>query len=352
MTVALQAASAPLWHRILGALAGSRLALGWLWLGVVIVWLVVAAITHGLAELAIGPAQLPFATSRFVWTMIANGSLLGVLIAGHIALQRGVATDLRALAPALSLAPEALGELEIEIARAPRLWRAGALALGVAGGLAMATLDPALRGLHPDLSAYDPRYLLFVGQNMLFAAMSVRLFVTEVHMTRAYARLGEKIEVDLLDPSAALVFGRKGLRSVAVWVLQSSAISMFWVLDSAAASNVLFTVVVLGLATTALVAPTLGVRRNVMRAKARELEAVTRAIRRERDALFTPGSVEGRSPEGRLSDLIQYEGLVRRVREWPFDLSIVSRSLLFVLLGCGSWLGGAVAERLLGLLLD
>ena len=40
------------------------------------------------------------------------------------------------------------------------------------------------------------------------------------------------------------------------------------------------------------------------------------------------------------------------VRDWPFDLSIVSRSFLLSLLGAGSWLGGAVVERLLNLLLD
>jgi len=43
---------------------------------------------------------------------------------------------------------------------------------------------------------------------------------------------------------------------------------------------------------------------------------------------------------------------VKSVREWPFDLSIVSRSGLLILLGAGSWLGGAVVERLLNRLLD
>jgi len=63
---------------------------------------------------------------------------------------------------------------------------------------------------------------------------------------------------------------RRGLRSVVIWVLISSVFSMFWVLDSAAQINVLLPVVVLVLATVALVAPTLGVHRSIRVAKASE----------------------------------------------------------------------------------
>jgi len=43
---------------------------------------------------------------------------------------------------------------------------------------------------------------------------------------------------------------------------------------------------------------------------------------------------------------------VRTIREWPFDLQTVSRSVLLIVLGAGSWLGGAIVERLLDGLLD
>jgi len=43
---------------------------------------------------------------------------------------------------------------------------------------------------------------------------------------------------------------------------------------------------------------------------------------------------------------------VTSIRESPFDVSIAARSALLIVLGAGSWLGGAVVERLLGLALD
>ena len=56
--------------------------------------------------------------------------------------------------------------------------------------------------------------------------------------------------------------------------------------------------------------------------------------------------------DARLGNLIQYQEFVKSIREWPFDLSIATRSLLLIVLGAGSWLVGAGVERLLGLAPD
>jgi hypothetical protein len=337
----------------LGRAGGSaEPGLAWLWLGVVLTWVVTAAVVHALAAVLLGAAGLPFGLDRLVWTIAANGVLLGFLVASGVALRRGVKSDLHALRSALPTSPDEFARLEVELGALNRhLWGAATL-LGAVGGIAMATLDPVLRGLHDDLSAADPRYLLFLGQNALVGALAARLIAIEVHMTRGYADLGGRIEVDLFDPSTALIFGRKGLRSVAVWAFVSAAVSMFWLLDSAGQSNVAFPIVMFGVALVALVSPTLGVRRNVARTKAAEQERVGEAIRRARNdrldgAVRSPGT-----PPGTLADLVQYDAYLRSIREWPFDFSMVSKSLLFILLGCGSWIGGALAERLLGLLLD
>jgi hypothetical protein len=337
----------------LGRAGGSaELGLAWLWLGVVLTWVVTAAVVHALAAVLLGPAPLPFGLARFVWTIVANGVLLGFLVVCRDALRRGVGSDLHALRSALPTSLDGLARIEAELGGLNRHLSGAATLLGAVGGIAMATLDPVLRGLHNDLSAADPRYLIFLGQNALVGALAARLIAIEVCMTRGYAHLGGRIEVDLFNPSATLVFGRKGLRSVAVWALVSAAVSMFWLLDSAGQSNVAFPIVMFGVALVALVSPTLGVRRNVARTKAAELARVGEAIRRARNdrldgAVRSPGT-----PPGTLADLVQYDGYLRSIREWPFDLSMVSKSLLFILLGCGSWIGGALAERLLGLLLD
>ena len=330
------------------------LAAGWWGLAVAVGWLLLVALVQVVSVETFGPARLPVDPGLFVWTVAVNGALLGLLVAGELSLARGVGVDLHALRTVLPSDGTKQGA-ESHQTRVERISQppAGARWLttmaGLLFGLAVATLDPSLRELHGHLARLDPRYLVFLLQNLLFGALTARLCVTEIHMTRAYARLGEQVKVDLLQPSSLLAFGRKGLRSASVWGSVSAVFSLFWLLDSAGQANVALAVAVLGLATAALVAPTRGVRRNVAAAKSAELETCSEAIRWERDRLLSSPGAPG---AGRLADLIQYQSFVKSVREWPFDLSIVSRSSLFILLGAGSWLGGAVVERLLGLLLD
>jgi len=52
--------------------------------------------------------------------------------------------------------------------------------------------------------------------------------------------------------------------------------------------------------------------------------------------------------DARLSNLLAYRALLAGVRTWPFDLSTWVRFAVYVMLGLGSWLGGALVERLLG----
>jgi hypothetical protein len=47
-----------------------------------------------------------------------------------------------------------------------------------------------------------------------------------------------------------------------------------------------------------------------------------------------------------------YEGRIASVPEWPFDTPTIARFGLYLLIPLGSWLGGALVERLLVDLLD
>lgn len=317
-----------------------------------VAWLLLVVIVDGLARFALGPVRLPMEPGRFVWTVFVNAALLGLLLGGHEALRRGVRFDLDRLAGILPPNEGAHEQGARVIAPLSAPVRAAVVLVGVAGGFALVLADPAGRHLYDHVPFYDPRYVLFVAQNVLFSMLWLRLIATEIQLTRAYARLGEQVRVDLLDPSPLLVFGRKGLRSVVVWASASAVFSLFWVLDSAGRANLGLAFVVIALVSTALIAPTAGVRRSLAAAKAEELAAVTSAIRKARRAIASPGSPGASRLEPGLGDLVQYQAFVRSIREWPFDLSIVSRSTLFIVLGAGSWLGGAVVERLLDVLLD
>jgi hypothetical protein len=330
---------------------GTRLAPAWLGLAIAIAYPLFVSLVHAVAEVTLGPAEIPFGPVRFAWTVGVNGALFGVVLAGHAHLHLRAVSDLHELAPLLPGGDAEFARLAHDVPNlsTPTRWLAAIIGLG--GGLAIATLDPTLRELYGHIPRSDPRYLLFIGQNIVFGVVGVRLFAAEVHLSRAYARLGERVEVDLLDLSKLRVFARKGLRSVVVWVIFSSTFSLFWVLDSAGQANVALPFLLLGLVLVALVAPTLGVHRSIAAAKAAELAVVADAIRSERARALAPRRAD--APEdARLGNLIAYQGFVRSISEWPFDLSIVSRSALLIVLGAGSWLGGALVERLLDLLLD
>ena len=94
-----------------------------------------------------------------------------------------------------------------------------------------------------------------------------------------------------------------------------------------------------------LYASTSGVRISSRDAKGVELDKLREQIRLERASCFD-ASTGSMGEGGRLAGLITYHDLVERVPEWPFDAPMALRLGLFVTLGIGSWLGGALVERL------
>jgi len=63
------------------------------------------------------------------------------------------------------------------------------------------------------------------------------------------------------------------------------------------------------------------------------------------------GSPIAARPDLSLADLLAYEGFLRQIPVWPFDQATWPRLALYLLLPFGSWLGGALLERLLDALL-
>ena len=49
---------------------------------------------------------------------------------------------------------------------------------------------------------------------------------------------------------------------------------------------------------------------------------------------------------------LAWEARIESVREWPFDTPTLVRFALFLLIPLGSWLGGAVVERVVDLVLE
>ena len=125
-------------------------------------------------------------------------------------------------------------------------------------------------------------------------------------------------------------------------------LSLFWIGDGTASSqNFALLVILLGMAIGAFVAPLLGVHNNIVAVKRTELAHLLEEIREEASSALP----EEEHPNPRLANLIAYYQLIDKAREWPIDAINLLRFFMYLLIGLGSWLGGALVERLLDLTL-
>jgi hypothetical protein len=100
------------------------------------------------------------------------------------------------------------------------------------------------------------------------------------------------------------------------------------------------------MATGAFIVPLIGIHGNILAVKRLELDRLRDAIRIER-ATLTDKLPGGKSASPHLANLIAYYQLIERTREWPIDAINLLRFALYLLIGLGSWLGSAMAERVL-----
>ena len=85
-------------------------------------------------------------------------------------------------------------------------------------------------------------------------------------------------------------------------------------------------------------------------AKRAELARVRAEIQRVKEAALEPHRA-GTGADA-LPGLLAYESRIEAVSEWPFDMPTRLGFGAMVILAAGSWLGGAIVERLLGFALD
>jgi hypothetical protein len=102
-------------------------------------------------------------------------------------------------------------------------------------------------------------------------------------------------------------------------------------------------VTMLTLAIIALLLPMRGMHLRIREQKDKELDVLKRHIHEEQIKLLEKTS----SSSDRIVGLLAMESRIERVYEWPFDVGSLSKVLLYLMLGLGSWVGAALVERLL-----
>jgi hypothetical protein len=156
--------------------------------------------------------------------------------------------------------------------------------------------------------------------------------------------------IDLLDLKPVYAQAAGGLRVALVWIVGVSIAGLFFLEQDARVILPILVTVSIGAAVggAALLLQSRKLSAQIRTAKHSELEKLEAEIRRLRDAMLAGGP----DPPGRLADLLGYETRIRNVSELPFEMATVRRLGLYLLIPLASMTGGALMERLVGLLLD
>jgi hypothetical protein len=214
-------------------------------------------------------------------------------------------------------------------------------------GVAAVYLDPSIT-MSAEASLSDPAFAWSLLRVAIIVGFLMHLIIADVRATRCFAALSrELVSVDLLDVRSLAPIARRGHRSVLTWALYSTIVSLFWLGgNTAARSNGFLLVLILGFATSAYFVPLVGIRKRIRAAKHAELGRLRDEIRSER-TVAVAAAIPGAEQSPRLGNLITYYQLIEHAREWPIDATNLLRLALYLVLGLGSWLGGALVERLL-----
>ncbi len=194
--------------------------------------------------------------------------------------------------------------------------------------------------------------------NAWFFVMTLGLF-TEIFRSLSFLRmdtsvfvrdLDHRVAIDLLDISKLDGFGRIALRGALPWLLTGTIVLLLLLGQR---STELFLPLIAGLVASATIVfawPMWRVHRLIDNAKKVELARLRREIVETR-AVFDSQGAESDRAAPRLSALLALEGRVEKAREWPLDMPTVFRFGLYLALPLGSWLGGAIVERILALVM-
>jgi hypothetical protein len=202
-------------------------------------------------------------------------------------------------------------------------------------------------------SLHNMSYMLLLGVVFFWVIGRVAYFSTS--RKRVVGAL-DRLPIDLLDRRPLRVFGRAALRNAFTWVAGSAIAALAFVNPELRIADSLLVLVpvsaaALAIGTTAMLLPLRGIHSRIVEAKRDELVRVEAAIGGDGDALAGT-RIADRQPSPSLADLIAYRDLIDRLPEWPLDASSFRRLGLYALIPIGSWIGGALVERAVGLALD
>jgi hypothetical protein len=281
------------------------------------------------------------------WPELVNATLIGYVPAVIMIAHRGTNRDLNQLRPWLPSV-----DAEVDKIRTAAIGPAGPAGqvfklIGVAGAVLAVFTEPTI-SRDAEQSITNPGFLWPLLRLVAYAWIIFSLIVSDLKATRTYFNMGRNsIKVDLLGVHSLSPFAQRGLRSALTWIIFSIILSLFWVGEQASKGNFGVLVIALTMATGAFIVPLIGLRNNIVSVKISELARLREDIRVERSTILNKKTMDDKTDSPRLANLIAYYQLIDRTQEWPINAASLLRFFMYVLIGLGSWLGGALVERML-----
>lgn len=283
-------------------------------------------------------------------TLLAGTPIVTPLVTAYIV---GIAAylidrqevELERLEPVL-LRPEMVSELFERSLRCHPRWL---LLLGwILGPLVMLAVNftsqlvTALRaGEPPDLPG-----LWAISSALFFWVIFVQMLFVFGRNAMLFHRLGSQhVRIDLLDLRSVNPFGRIAIRNLLIFIggLALAPLQLFsgpsYVTQIAVGS-----LIVLPCGVALMLLPMWAIHSRLSAEKALELQRIQDALAGSRSALA--GSPIAEDAEGlSVMNLVLYREMIAGIREWPVDASAVARFAGYVVIPLLAWIGAALVER-------
>lgn len=198
--------------------------------------------------------------------------------------------------------------------------------------------------LTPGEYGFVSSILLIAGQVVMWSMVGLVLFLS-IHECWILGRLGKWVSIDIYNLDQFNGFGRAALNSF-LMVVGALSLTIVQAIDREFRAENYINGLYVGVpaAIVLIVLPIWSLHRRIRLAKAEEIGRLNEQIATASRAL-EPQSLQ------HLNDLLTRRELVKDLRNWPMDLSIFSRFVLYVFIPPLAWVGAALVEMFVDSLL-
>ena len=168
------------------------------------------------------------------------------------------------------------------------------------------------------------------------------------------SHLAERVsDFDLLDLDPLAPFLRQGQQSAMLVAIYIGLAFAHITVPNSTFTFISIAVAALLVAASSLLLPLRGIRRRIAISKRTKLGEVRGQVREAESTISSRAASRAETDSAALllPALLALEARIESVPEWLISGSSLTRSLLYISIGLGSWLGGAMVERLLDLAL-